>query len=1130
MMVESDSPVQACEACGSPLDVSGLEPLQRVACPVCGEPMVVSRLIGEFELVEVMGRGGMGVVYRAQDTRLDRAVALKLLRRDMAESGFLTELESEAAVTASINHPHVVKVFTTGTSNGRFYIAMELVDRGTLDELMDLQGRIAEAQGLEVAIQIAQGLRAAHQHGLIHRDIKPGNILFSDAHTSKIVDFGLAIMEEASRGTNEIWGTPYYVSPERLDQKPEDFRSDIYSLGATIFHALAGRPPFEAEDATMVAIKHLKSQAVSLQAFAPWISGQTAFVINRMLLKDPDARYQSYDELIEHLEYARNELAVSGGRPLAKKRVVLETAQDRRREGLLTTIMIGALVLICLGGGLYFFLAHQKSDQPTDPVAKSVNASGPAAQQFDAARRALIDGKSAEAAEGFHALAADAKAREPLAQWALLHEGLAWLHEGQLPKAADAFKRLGAKPYTSKEPGTGRLTTFFKDAAALGTDAAPTPAAKFQEMQGGSYSALLLLIAGWKDWQLNDFDDGAALLRQFESGAPGGEWAWIGEYRPLSSDYLSDYSDYRGSMATLKTAHSVTEIQAAVATVRKVKAELKQPNGPLGVKLETAAADAAKNADEMTKKAAAQLEAEKQALAGARGRVASLAREWKFKEARDALNPVALTNADFLREKRSLNQKIDWLQRFRDTLVKDLAAGFDKGPIKAKDGKPLEGKVTKASEAGLELTVEGAAPVPKKWVDLSPESILAMATSFNTPQVPDANTRRWTAGVYAVVAGRKDDARKLLTEAAKSVPEFADQLPLLIPPKRTNVAKGKPVTSSDPNQKSNAPDGPEKAIDGDANTAWKLSAPGQKWLQIDLGKGSSISRWVVKHASSHKEPGELDTADFSLQRSDDAQKWADVDKVRNNTIGYTDRHVTPFTARYVRLVIDKPNRKPGDQVARIFDLEIYAADPAADVVPDLFATPQSAAVPELTGSDINLTPNEGTGMTSVDDRTGVFTIRSGGSGIGGNADGLRFVHRPLDGDGQVILRLESIDRNVPASRAGIMLREGTAPDARMVFVGGSATPGVAFIRRKEPKAAAASNTDSSISAPCWLKLERAGNAFTASASTDGKTWKQIGTETIALPANAEAGAAVTAQSTNQATTAKLEFIALKRGK
>src|SRR5207248_4534759 len=129
-------------------------------------------------------------------------------------------------------------VFSFGQDHGLFDIAMELVDKGSLDDLMNLQGRVAEAQVMEVGVQIADGLNAAHQRGLIHRDVKPGNILFADAHSAKIVDFGLALlMEHEAEARGEVWGTPYYVAPEKLNHEPEDFRSDIYSLGGTLFHA-----------------------------------------------------------------------------------------------------------------------------------------------------------------------------------------------------------------------------------------------------------------------------------------------------------------------------------------------------------------------------------------------------------------------------------------------------------------------------------------------------------------------------------------------------------------------------------------------------------------------------------------------------------------------------------------------------------------------------------------------------------------------------------------------------------------------------------------------------------------------------------------------------------------------------
>mgnify|MGYP003576860938 CR=1 FL=1 len=198
----------------------------------------------------------MGAVYRALDQGLSRYVALKLLRKEYnVRPEFVQQFRKEAAITASINHPHVVKVYSTGSDHGLLYITMELVDKGSLDDLMTLQGRIAESQVLDIGVQIAAGLNAALFKGLIHRDIKPGNILFANAQTAKIVDFGLAVLQaEAGKIDGEIWGTPYYVAPEKLDNQPEDFRSDMYSLGGTLFHALAGRPPLEAETASLVAL------------------------------------------------------------------------------------------------------------------------------------------------------------------------------------------------------------------------------------------------------------------------------------------------------------------------------------------------------------------------------------------------------------------------------------------------------------------------------------------------------------------------------------------------------------------------------------------------------------------------------------------------------------------------------------------------------------------------------------------------------------------------------------------------------------------------------------------------------------------------------------------------------------
>ncbi|HEV8184662.1 MAG TPA: serine/threonine-protein kinase, partial [Chthoniobacterales bacterium] len=188
-----DALLQSCPACGIAVDVADAEPLAHAACPGCGEKFRVQRAFDNFLLVETLGAGGMGAVYKARDTRLDRFVALKLLHRELsADPTEAARLEQEARVTASVNHPNVVQVYSSGTAHRQIYLVMELVDHGSLDDLMAQSPRLPERQVLATGIQVARGLQAAHERGLIHRDVKPANILYADAQTAKIGDFGLA--------------------------------------------------------------------------------------------------------------------------------------------------------------------------------------------------------------------------------------------------------------------------------------------------------------------------------------------------------------------------------------------------------------------------------------------------------------------------------------------------------------------------------------------------------------------------------------------------------------------------------------------------------------------------------------------------------------------------------------------------------------------------------------------------------------------------------------------------------------------------------------------------------------------------------------------------------------------------
>ena len=271
----------------------------------------VGQAFGNYQLERELGQGGMGTVYLAKDSGLNRYVALKILRSDLGDDpSFSRKFLEEVEVTASLAHPNIIRVFTLGEQEGRLYLVMEHLDEPSLENRMDKQTKVSEREVLEIGIGIASALQFAHEEtGLIHRDIKPGNILFGRGNIPKLADFGLAAGARSALGQqDEIWGTPYYVSPERLLREPEDIRSDIYSLGATLYHAMAGRPPFEAETAEEVAKRHISDRPPPLRSFCSDAQEQTVITLDRCLAKKTDNRWETYTELIKQLADARRRM------------------------------------------------------------------------------------------------------------------------------------------------------------------------------------------------------------------------------------------------------------------------------------------------------------------------------------------------------------------------------------------------------------------------------------------------------------------------------------------------------------------------------------------------------------------------------------------------------------------------------------------------------------------------------------------------------------------------------------------------------------------------------------------------------------------------------------------------------
>ncbi|HEX7469434.1 MAG TPA: serine/threonine-protein kinase [Verrucomicrobiae bacterium] len=302
-----------CGACETKVFIPGdLPPLSTVPCSKCGYPIMMPMRLRQFELRSVIASGGMGTVYRAWDTVLERQVAVKLMKKElMQDAKSLENFYREARACASLNHTNIIHIYTFDEFEGQHYLVMELADRGSLDGRIEKQGRVVELDVLDIGIKIASALDLALKHNLLHRDIKPGNILFNSDHEPKLVDFGLARQAETDHEIDNVtWGTPYYVAPEKIKREPETFLSDMYSLGGTLYHALTGHVPFEAPTVEELVAAHVQVPLTPPMAVVPDITQPTSDVLLKVMAKNPAERYLSYDEFRMALEAARSQLLV----------------------------------------------------------------------------------------------------------------------------------------------------------------------------------------------------------------------------------------------------------------------------------------------------------------------------------------------------------------------------------------------------------------------------------------------------------------------------------------------------------------------------------------------------------------------------------------------------------------------------------------------------------------------------------------------------------------------------------------------------------------------------------------------------------------------------------------------------
>ncbi len=566
------------------MSVFGLPPYSRVACPTCGEENRIKKQFGPYTVTKRHAIGGMSSVFAGIDETLNREVALKILSEEYSkDEKRIAAFEDEARLTASFSHPHVVKILTTGRAFGLFYIAMEFVPGGHLEHRIHERGKLTEAEVLPLAIQIAEGLRGAQSAGLIHRDIKPGNILFDAEGNAKIVDFGLALVTKGGEAkADEIWATPYYVPPEAIEGGVEDFRSDIYAFGATLYHALAGVPSCSEDSMDTKLLRIAKTKVIPLKRVAPELSYETCAIVDRAMSYDPRNRYRSYDEMIVALEGAIKALENGGNHQaaVAHAHAVHRTQlREKQKKSIITTI-VSVVVFLIVVFLLIKFINSGGSDGSTTVVnpgntdVNHVDGSKEIVGQYNTAKDLMKQGKLRESEEIFISLFSNSKVEEPTRSWAGLDGVTAALLDGRMTDARRHAKLVSEHI----EAVASNLSPSFTSVLLPTLKSLQEP--QFQNFKKMTFSKvddehrMACMIAGLKNWEQGGMDQAVPffekIIREVDANH-NGPLSW---YRQVADDYLSDSKLLKANTMSI-TPSTATQCKTTIEELERIHSRLK---------------------------------------------------------------------------------------------------------------------------------------------------------------------------------------------------------------------------------------------------------------------------------------------------------------------------------------------------------------------------------------------------------------------------------------------------------------------------------------------------------------------------------------------------------------------------
>jgi tRNA A-37 threonylcarbamoyl transferase component Bud32 len=758
------------------MDVSALSPFTMVECPQCGVQTRVKSRFGPYRLVRRHAVGGMSMVFAAQDETLDREVALKILNEDYsADERRIAAFEQEARLTASFSHPHVVRVFTTGRAYGRFYIAMEMVPGGHLEQRIHDLGKISEAEMLPLAIEVARGLKAAKAAGLIHRDVKPGNILLDAEGHAKLVDFGLALVTQGGKvRAAELWATPYYVPPETVDGAEEDFRSDIYAFGATLYHTLSGQAPCGEESISTDALREAKKHVPPLEKIDPSITANTCRLVNKAMAYHAADRHASYDELIADLSNALARL--NHGRAGATTASGRLRARGRRERVLLPAVAGGIAVI----AATVWFSWRFSQRVPREPAVvrapviapppggmAEVDHSAEISRGFRDARAALEAADFETAGRAFMALHGNPHLHEPTRTWAALEAVLAAFLDGRSAEARKAAAvaldhirmlppdhPLAGRSWIDLLEGVGQLEPLASPAT---NDSAATMVAA--------------MLAGLKNWEQGMPDAAVECFRKVVAAKLPEEADWAVFYQKMAGHYLADHEILKSGLFADEPADAAA-CEQTIAQLDEALAMLKT-RGRARFNLRAWQLDLKRRSHLLAANSAATGTGSSPgpSIDEVLARLADLAENWRFAEAADYLKGLPGDPQGASRE--SLVAIAEAARVFLRDSGEDLASEPFAGELPMRDGRLVTG-LAAADDGSLRATTADGESIACQWRDFTADALIALhRVLVKRPASESERLRRHECAIaFDWLAGDRQRALAAAANLAQSSPAF----------------------------------------------------------------------------------------------------------------------------------------------------------------------------------------------------------------------------------------------------------------------------------------------------------------------------------------------------------------------